>query len=295
MAIFRPSFLTLPKLETPPDTVLAYLETAFPHLPEGTWSSRMARGLVSSGPKFSGEVKDDTPYRVGLRIRYAREVENEPEWTGETPILFQNEHFLVVDKPPFMPVTPAGPWVGRSLLYQLEAATGLRDLAPIHRLDRETSGLVLFSVSQVARAAFHRLFMDALVKKEYEAMARLPKRPEQSEWVVENRLEREAGSLRMRVAEGQANSHSRIQLVETRDGFGRFLVLPRSGKKHQIRIHMNLIGFPIFNDRLYPSRLPPDDLQPSGRLGLLAKELGFRDPFSGEERSFTSLQSLPWP
>ena len=295
MAAFRPSFLTLPKLEVPPASALAYLSAAFPHLPPSAWTSRLARGLVTVGPLFTKELQAGTPYQAGLRIRYFREVVDEPPLPFDAPILFQDEHLLVVDKPPFMPVTPSGPWVQRSLLYRLEAATGIEDLAPLHRLDRETSGLVLFSVKQESRAAYNRLFQEAKVEKTYEAMARLPGLLQHSDWTIENRLEREEGSLRMRVAEGSPNSFTHIQLVGTQEGFGRFAIRPRTGKKHQIRVHMHGLGFPIFGDRIYPRLLAADELDFSNPLRLLAKSLVFLDPLSGETRAFATPQSLAWP
>ena len=198
----------------------------------------------------------------------------------------------MADKPAFLPVVPAGGYVKETLLARLQAETGIEDLVPLHRLDRETAGLVLFSVDPSTRAAYAGLFSGERIRKTYEALAVAATEPALREWRVENRLESGEPFFRMAIVPGAPNARSTIRLLAWKDGRGRFEIRPETGKKHQIRLHMLAIGYPILNDRLYPELLPegpPDHAHP---LQLLAKRLEFVDPVSGEARCFESEQTL---
>lgn len=296
----KASRVTLPNLDPPPLSVLAFLQGRFPFVAD--WESRMARGLVrvdGEGALPTGRsLAADAPYRVGLRILYFREVDAEPDIPFEAKILFQDAHFLVADKPHFLPVIPAGPYVRASLLARLQEQTGLAGLAPLHRLDRETAGLVLFSVRQESRAAFSCLFQKGRITKIYHAVAAVEAGIPRHDWLVENRIEKGEPFFRMACVEGPANARSTIRLLAERDGYGLFEVRPETGKKHQIRLHMATIGHPILHDKLYPELQPeaPADASPdfSHPLQLLAKRLEFKDPITGEARVFESEQELAW-
>ena len=102
----------------------------------------------------------------------------------------------------------------------------------------------------------------------------------------------------MREAPGEANSESRIEVIERRGALWRYRLEPVTGRKHQLRLHMAAMGAPILHDRCYPELLPqaPDD--PARPLQLLARSLRFIDPVSGQRREFCSalaLQSAPAP
>ncbi len=282
------SRITVPKLAAMPATVLAFLQGRFERIQD--WESRVARGLVRVA---GGEtVTASTPCRAGLVLEYFREVAEEAPIPFAARILHRDAHLLVADKPAFLPVVPAGGFVKETLLARLQLETGLADLAPLHRLDRETAGLVLFSVDPATRAAYAGLFSTERIHKVYEAVAEAMEPPVQAEWRVENRLEPGEPFFRMAIADGPPNARSRIRLLEWKDGRGRFEIKPATGKKHQIRLHMLAIGYPILNDRFYPELLPegpPDYAHP---LQLLAKGLAFVDPVSGEARRFESEQVL---
>jgi tRNA pseudouridine32 synthase/23S rRNA pseudouridine746 synthase len=282
------SRVTLPKLAPAPATVLAFLQAHFPRI--GDWESRVARGLVRI--EGGGVVDQETPFRAGLVVAYFREVAEEAPIPVEARILHQDAHLLVADKPAFLPVVPAGGFVQETLLARLQAQTGLHDLVPLHRLDRETAGLVLFSVDPATRGAYAGLFSGERIAKTYEAVAEAAERPAQAAWEVANRLEPGQPFFRMAVAEGPPNARSVITLLDWQPGRARFEIRPATGKKHQIRLHMAAIGYPILHDRFYPDLLPeapPDFDHP---LQLLAKRLDFIDPISGEARCFKSMQWL---
>lgn len=286
------SRVTLPKLAPSPPSVLAFLQGRFPFVAD--WESRMERGLV----RMDGgdALAPGAPYRAGLRLLYFREVEIEPEIPFEAGIIFQDEHILVVEKPHFLPVTPTGPYVRASLLVRLQAQTGLPELAPLHRLDRETAGLVLFSIREDGRSAYSGLFQNGLITKVYHTVAAVEPGIPLREWRVENRIEKGEPFFRMACVDGPANARSTIRLLAERNGYGLFEVRPETGKKHQVRLHMAAIGYPILHDKLYPELQPepgqgaPADF--SRPLQLLAQRLEFEDPITGEARVFESRQRL---
>jgi tRNA pseudouridine32 synthase/23S rRNA pseudouridine746 synthase len=288
------SRLHLPQLDPGPKTVLEYLITHFPHIQAQTWRERIANGKVTLDDGTT--LTTESPYRHGVTVLYSREVEREPAVTVEETILFQDSEILVADKPHGMVVTPSGEHVERSLLSRLQNRTGLKHLAPIHRLDRETAGVVLFTIHAEARARYHQLFSSRAVEREYLAVAKVGNTEIQKEWDIRTRLEEGEPWYRRRITDtdgAEPNAITRIQLLESRNGFGLFRLLPETGKKHQLRVHMASRGFPIVGDLLYPEIREYNEHD--SPLQLLACRLSFIDPRSGESRGFVSAQQLLWP
>ena len=284
----RPSRLYLPKLESPPATILEHLLAHFPQVQPRIWRARVSRGLISLSDGTT--VRADSPYRHGVTVFYRKEVRSEPAPVEEALIVYRDEEILVVDKPHGMPVTPAGVYVERSLLVRLERSTGLPTLAAMHRLDRETAGLLLLTIKPAARAHYHRLFAERRIEREYLGVAHIIDAPDRKRWRVENRLEPGEPWYRQRIVEGPANAVTEIELVDLREDIALFRLVPESGRKHQLRVHMASIGFPIVGDPFYPEIREKRDGEPP--LQLLAIRLGFIDPLSGAPRSFTSSRKL---
>jgi tRNA pseudouridine32 synthase/23S rRNA pseudouridine746 synthase len=275
----------LPKLDSPPATILEHLIFRFPHVSESAWRSRMARGLVTT--EKGEKIVEDSHYAAGL-VFYAKEIPYEPAPTETEIILFQDGELLVADKPHGMPVTPAGSHVARSLLNRLQESTGIDTLVPLHRVDRDTAGIVLFGINAESRALYHALFATRSIAREYLAVARVARTPDQTHWLVENRLQPGTPWFRQEIAEGPINSITRIELVTVVDGLGLFHLRPETGKKHQLRVHMASLGFPILGDSFYSES--PD----SPVLQLLAYKLQFVDPLTGVERVFRSTRKLQY-
>ena len=285
-----PSRLRLPRIESPPATILAHLITHFPHVPPHVWRERVARCLVTCD---DGTVlRKDSPYRHGITIFYRREVPSEPDPVEEEVILHRDGEILVADKPHGMVVTPAGNHLDRSLLVRLQRSTGLDSVAPAHRLDRDTAGVVLFTVQPDARKHYHRLFAEGTIEREYLAVAHLVDPPDRKQWLMENRIEEGDPWFRRQIVEGAPNAITVIELLDAREGTGLFRIVPKTGRKHQIRVHMATIGFPIVSDALYPSVKETQKGDPP--LQLLAKRLSFVDPLSGKSRTFASARELRW-
>jgi tRNA pseudouridine32 synthase/23S rRNA pseudouridine746 synthase len=280
-------FFFLAKIEPPPATILEYLIARFPQIGPLVWHERMMRGLVQAEGKI---LNPESPYRHGITVLYQREVEAEPAPLETESILYEDSEILAADKPHGMPVTPAGEYLARSLLRRLEARVNSRMIAPLHRLDRETAGVVLFSLNPETRARYHALFQKRVIERTYLAVARCSNAPAEKRWIVENRLASGEPWFRQRIVEGAINAITEIELIGAWPGHALFKLRPRTGRKHQLRIHMASIGFPILGDPFYPEIREADPGDPP--LQLLAAQLSFIDPISGQARTVTSRRIL---
>ncbi len=284
--------LVASRLQLPPGpwaTVLDGLCDRFPAVSRERWRERMQRGRVQDAQGHA--VAEDAPYRVGWELRYFREVEREPELPHHETVVYEDEHLLVADKPPFLPVTPGGAWVEQCLLRRLMRRPGCEALVPLHRIDRDTAGLVLFSRHPGSRAAYQALFRERRIQKRYVALA-----PPLAglEFPLVRRTRMEAGEpfFRMREVPGEANSETRVDVLHRGPDLWRYGLEPVTGRKHQLRVHMAALGAPLHNDRYYPvlaDEAPDDWARP---LALLAQSLAFEDPLSGLPRRFESQRTL---
>jgi len=182
--------------------------------------------------------------------------------------------------------------VEECLLHRLRRSTGYDDLVPIHRIDRETAGIVMFSVKKATRAAYQRLFMCGQVEKTYEALSECDNRHNRSEWLVETRIERAEPWFLRKTVPGQVNARSQIYLIGKQGKYSHFYLRPITGKTHQLRLHMSELGFPIVNDCFYPkfARLPVDDF--AKPLQLIARKVRFIDPLTSDVLEFSSERKL---
>ena len=282
-----PSKLSLPQTNPGVATVLEYLIIKFPYIDAQIWRQRIADGKVH---RHDGSlITAQSSFKPQQRIYYYREVESEPCIPFKEVIIFQDQHILVAYKPHFLAVIPGGIFVNECLQNRLRRSTGIETLQALHRLDRVTAGLVMFSVNPDTCHRYHDLFKTRQVHKTYQAIANI--RDGESligqEWEVKNRLEQCEPRFRMRVAEGEANSHSVIRCVQQSTKNALFELNPVTGKTHQLRVHMQALGWPIMNDKYYPQLQPLSADNYSAPLQLLAKELWFVDPVTQQPRCFS--------
>jgi tRNA pseudouridine32 synthase / 23S rRNA pseudouridine746 synthase len=271
--------------------LLDFLAHRMPGISRADWAERLAQGLVLQENGQAAQAEQAC--HVGQRIYYYRHLADESVLPFKANIVFEDEHLLVADKPHFMPVAPAGRYVQQSLLVQLKRQTACADLVPLHRIDRETAGLVLLGKRTQDRDAYHALFREHQIHKSYHAVAplleglALPR-------VHRSRLVPGEPFFRTKEVPGQPNSETRIALLRREGPRGLYALEPISGKRHQLRVHMNALGIPIEGDPFYPTVLrgpdDPEDFQ--SPLQLLAQSVSFTDPVTGEARRFLSQFTL---
>jgi len=273
--------------------MLDFLAERIPAVSRDAWQARMGAGDVVDAKGQS--LGPSSPFVAHRKLYYWRALSFEHPIPFEEGIVFQDAHLVVADKPHFLPVTPKGKYVQQTLLVRLKKRLGVDTLVPIHRIDRETAGLVAFSVRPQDRHAYQGLFRERAVHKVYEAIAplnpalALPLR-------YQSRLQESERFMAMQTVEGEPNAETLIELIAQHQGLGHLRLSPVTGRKHQLRAQLHALGMPICHDQIYPVLQPecpvgetPDYSQP---LQLLARSLAFQDPITGEARHFESRQTL---
>jgi len=288
----RPSKLSLPQASLGIATVLEYLVIKFPYIDAQIWRQRMVDGKVHWHD--GSLITAATLFQPQQRVYYYREVESEPSIPFKEMILFQDQHVLVAYKPHFLAVTPGGMYVNECLQNRLQHSTGIDALQALHRLDRVTAGLVIFSVNPDTRHLYHQLFETRQIHKTYQAIANIRDGENLvgEEWEVKNRIVQGEQRFRMHVTEGEPNSHSVIRCVQQTAQKALFELNPITGKTHQLRLHMQTLGWPILNDKYYPQLQPKSADNYSAPLQLLAKELQFIDPITQQSMDFSCNNNL---
>lgn len=304
-------------------TVVEFLRDRFPHLPADSITQRIDDGEIVAND--GTVITPSTPADAHEFIWYYRTVPNETPIPFELDLLHRDEHLVVADKPHFLPTTPGGRFVQETALVRLRNALDIPDLVPLHRLDRATSGVLLFSPNPTTRGAYQQLFEHRQVTRRYEAIVQLPSPAElylqRFPLTFRNRIVKTKGIITAEVEAYDVHDSGRIQAPRigkrrrshapttgpnattyiellghgrsADDGVLAHVALhPRTGRTHQLRIHLAALGHGILHDRFYPDLLDhaPDDY--AKPLQLLARSLSFLDPLTDKQREFTSRRTL---
>jgi tRNA pseudouridine32 synthase/23S rRNA pseudouridine746 synthase len=251
-----------------------------------------ARAKVLAGEVVDADgalVDDATLLATGSVVYLYRELPDEVPVPFDIPVLYQDADIVVVDKPHFLATMPRGRHVAQTALVRLRRELGLAELSPAHRLDRLTAGVLLFTTRREVRGAYQTLFAEGLVSKTYLARAAvdsalvLPR-------VMRSRIVKRRGRLQAVCEPGVPNADTLVELLSP-DGLYR--LTPRTGRTHQLRVHMASLGIPITGDPLYPNVIDvaADDF--STPLRLLAQRFEFDDPLTGLHREFVSPRPGP--
>jgi len=272
-----------------PKTVYAYLCAQFPHIDPSEWQSRFDNGLVYDDK--GNTLSIESSFQANTHCFYYRFLAHEVHVPFQHQILFENEHLLVVDKPHFLTMSPTGQYVQETLLVRLKQQTGNEHLTPIHRLDRETAGVVLISKCVQSRGFYQQMFATRQVQKTYHAIAAYR---DDLNFPLITKLKMEKGQpfYTMQVVEGEPNSETEIQLLQHDQQWGKYELKPHTGKQHQLRVHLSHLGIPIQNDPFYPQVSHKADDDFSAPLQLLAKHIQFTDPVTQKQMQFSSELEL---
>jgi tRNA pseudouridine32 synthase / 23S rRNA pseudouridine746 synthase len=270
-------------------TVTEFLIQRFPGVDALTWLQRLNAGDVNDDAGRVVTASD--PFEAKRRLYYYRAIEAEVPIPFEAVVLWQDAHLLVVDKPHFLPVLPSGKYLQETVLTRLKNKLNLPELSPIHRIDRDTAGLVLFSVQSATRDAYQALFRRRQVNKTYQAIA--PWNPNLP-WPLrrETRIAPSAHFMQQTEVAGAPNSLTLITPLEVLGAFAQYELKPVTGLRHQLRVHMAELGLPIVGDGIYPVLTPEGQMDHARPLQLLAKSIEFVDPLSGQARRFESQRAL---
>ncbi len=270
-------------------TMLEFLCEKFPGVSEEMWASRLQRGLVVD--ENGNSIAANALLLAKTRIYYYREVDDEIPLPFKEQIIFQDENLLVVDKPHFMQVIPRGRYLHQTLLVRLQNQLNLPELSPLHRLDRETAGVMLFSKTPHTRADYQNLFATRKIHKLYHAVAASSPNL-QFPLTIHSRIVRGEPFFTMKEVEGAANSETLVEILENLGKRCLYKLQPVTGKTHQLRVHMASLGIAIENDPVYPelkTKQPGDYSKP---LKLLAKSVSFKCPLTRKKVTFESTQEL---
>ncbi|VBA48356.1 putative RNA pseudouridine synthase [Mycobacterium attenuatum] len=258
-----------------------------------------ARFGTAAGRKvLAGEVVDsrgavidrDTVLPPGSFVHLYRDLPDEVPVPFEMPVLYRDDDIVVADKPHFLATMPRGRHVAQTALVRLRCELGLPELSPAHRLDRLTAGVLLFTTRRELRGRYQTLFARGLVHKTYLARAAvdptvaLPR-------VVRSRIVKLRGQLQAVCEPGEPNAETLVELISPQ---GLYRLTPRTGRTHQLRVHMASLGLSITGDPLYPKVLQDVDGDFSSPLQLLAKRIEFDDPLTGSRREFISRREGIW-
>ncbi|MDO5666851.1 MAG: pseudouridine synthase [Alcaligenaceae bacterium] len=285
----NPSRLYLPRDGQWPD-LLSFLLERFPFMPADIIKARLAAGEMVNSEGQSYSLQSD--FVPDTWLWYYRDVPDEVEVPFELEILYQDRHLLVVDKPHFLASIPSGRYLHETALSRLRKQFDLADISPLHRLDRETAGVLLFSLRPEDRGAYQSLFQSREVEKFYEAIAPTVKGLTLP-LVYQSHLVKSPQYFTMMEVDRAANSETRIELLKRGEQLSHYRLAPLSGRKHQLRVHMSALGMPICHDNFYPelqAMRAADDF--SDPLQLLARAIEFKDPITGELRCFESARDL---
>lgn len=269
-------------------TTLAYLRDRFPD------DHRRLGEKVAAGEVLAGDgtvVTEDTGYLADAFVFLYRDPAPEVRVPFEIDIVHRDDSLLVVDKPHFLSTMPRGIHVTESALVRLRRDLDLPDLSPIHRLDRLTAGVLVFSLRPRERGAYQQLFAHRQVTKFYEAVA--PYRTDLPlPTTVRSRIVKYRGTPRAQEVPGEPNAETLVEIIERRGDLARYGLHPRTGRTHQLRVHLNSLGIPIVGDNFWPELRDTDRLDFTDPLQLLARSIAFTDPLTGEPREFTSRRVL---
>lgn len=274
-------------------SIFEFLCAQFQHISPQEWQQRFSDQLILD--QNLNYIDINTPYQANQSIFYYRFLAHEVHVPHQHHIIFENNDIIVVDKPHFLTTSPSGRYLQETLLVRLKHQTQNEDLSPIHRLDRETAGLIMFSKRPESRAIYQQLFANRQITKYYHAIADYNPALIMPQTVICH-LKKSQPFYTMCIDHHlAANSETEIDILKHTEKYAKYLLKPKTGKQHQLRVHLNHLGIPIHHDSFYPCIAHKREDDFSKPLQLLAYMLAFIDPMTRQKMQFFSHQELTLP
>lgn len=254
--------------------LLAYLSSAFGHSSEAEWRARVSEGrvLVDGVPARPEDV-----LRRGQRVAWRRPPWEEPAAPLGFTVLHEDAHVLAVSKPSGLPTLPGAGYVEHTLWFQVRRR--FPTAAPVHRLGRGTSGVVLFALTAEAARALEKAWRAGEVEKSYRAV--VSGEPARDAFDVDVPIgpvpHPRLGTVHAASPSGKA-ALSHVRVVERRGKESLVEVVIATGRPHQIRIHMAAAGHPLAGDPLYAAGGAPRPEAVPGDAGYRLHALRLRLP-----------------
>lgn len=287
----------------------AFLARTFPYRSRTGWANLIRNGRVRLN---DAQTRPGRSLNLDDRIDYVPDPRPEPKVSRRFAVLHEDDSVLAVSKPANLPVHPSGRYFRNTLLMLLlqerNESLDNTDLRIVHRLDRETSGLILFGKGKEAASAMSQQFENREVIKRYLALVH--GRPEQDRFLIDAPIGRDASSpIRKAMAvttDGRA-SRTSFRVLRRGQDFSLVAAQPHTGRLHQIRVHLKHAGHPIVGDKVYgldPGlflRFVSGDLSAEDRDRLLwrrqalhAWKLKFRHPGTNTEMTIRAPLGSAW-
>ncbi len=225
-------------------TILDMYSTLFPHQSREIWKSKIVDGLVTVNNE---KVSPDFILKAGWITQNRVENRTEPDINSNIQLVFENDDFIVINKPSPLPIHPAGRYNRNSLTKILEKAFPEWNLKVIHRIDANTTGLVVFAKNKDTAREIAQQFESHSLEKEYIALVE-GKVVEDEFEIAQTISEHKIAAGGREIVENGVHANTRVKVLSRNEETTLLSILPTSGRTNQIRLHLASIGHPIVGD-----------------------------------------------
>lgn len=257
-----------------------YVAQYWPEYSRSQWQKYITKGFVS----VNGAVETSSKYSLGEDDAVTIDIPEAQTIEGELPILYEDDNVIVVNKPVGILTHAKGERseefsVAEFMKQYVTDDTESNRPGIVHRLDRDTSGVLIAAKNSETKGMLQKQFQDRRAKKTYYAIVRgVPKLPEAN---IDLPIERDPKTpSRFRVGSSGKSALTHYKVIKSRNGFSLLELKPTTGRTHQLRVHLAYIGTPIAGDAWYGG-----GKSPIGRLCLHAAALEITIP-KGDRRTF---------